>query len=601
MSRQGTKHSPHIGLMVIVSIALLMTIVPAVSAQAGEGEGVWYTVKWGDTLGAIAVRHGTTVSALVSANSLRDPNYIWIGQRLWIPGASGTATPAPTSAPTEPTDGFWYTVRAGDTLGGLAVRYRTTISAIMQANGLSRPDYIRIGQRLWIPGSEGTNPTPDPTPTSTPDPPSTPAPTATPTPVQEEEEGFWYTVKSGDTLGAIAARFGTTTSTLVAANKLSSANLIYVGQRLWIPGASEPTATPIPTANPNPTSNPDPTAAPSPPSGSSDFSYGFQIHPWAGADVQQAINATRDAGFTWIKIQVPWKMVEANSKGQYDWGAVDNVINALHGAGLKVLVSVCKAPDWARSSSTNWGYDGPPANAQDLADFMGALAGRYSGRIQAIEVWNEQNLAHEWGGEPIDAARYVTMLRVSYQAIKARDASIYVIAGGLTPTGVNDGVLAIDDVVYLGQMYRAGLKSYMDGLGVHPSGYNNPPDATYGYQNAAEPAYKNHPSFFFQETMRRYRQVMLTYGDSGKDLWPTEFGWASSPNPVAGYEYAANVTETEQAEYLVRSLQMMKSWGYVGPAFVWNLNFNVACPGTEQAQFGVMGRPAYAGLHDMPK
>jgi len=588
MSGLNTRHPVWRTLTLIVTLALLMIAVPSVvSAEAGEGEGFWYVVKWGDTLGAIAVRYGTSTSVLVNVNGLRDPNYIWAGQQLWIPGGGGGTTPTPSPEPTEPTSGFWYTVRAGDTLGGLAVRYRTTISAIMRANGLSRADYIRIGQRLWIPSGEPSTPTPDPTPTATP----SPAPTSTPVP----EEGFWYTVRSGDTLGAIAARYGTTTSALVAANKLRNANIIYVGQRLWIPGGSQP----APTANP--TTNPTPDPPPPPPNTSSDFAYGFQIHPWAGADLQQAINATLGAGFTWIKIQVPWEMVEANGKGQYDWGAVDQVIDALHGSGLKVLVSVCKAPNWARSSTTNWDYDGPPANAQDLADFVGALAGRYKGRVRAIEVWNEQNLAHEWGGEPLDANRYVTMLRVSYQAIKAQDPSIRVIAGGLTPTGVNDGVLAIDDVVYLGQMYRAGCKSYMDGLGVHPSGYNNPPDASYGYQNPAEPAYKNHPSFFFQETMRRYRQVMLTYGDGGKDLWPTEFGWASSPDPVAGYEYSANVTETEQAEYLVRALQMMKSWGYVGPAFVWNLNFNVACPGTEQAQFGVLGRQAYAALHDMPK
>jgi hypothetical protein len=45
----------------------------------------------------------------------------------------------------------------------------------------------------------------------------------------------------------------------------------------------------------------------------------------------------------------------------------------------------------------------------------------------------------------------------------------------------------------------------------------------------------------------------------------------------------------------------MRQWGYVGPAFVWNLNFNVSNPGTEMAQFGVMGRPAYDALRNIQK
>ena len=37
----------------------------------------------------------------------------------------------------------------------------------------------------------------------------------------------------------------------------------------------------------------------------------------------------------------------------------------------------------------------------------------------------------------------------------------------------------------------------------------------------------------------------------------------------------------------------MKSWGWVGPAFLWNLNYGVTNPGTELAQWGIVGRPVY--------
>jgi len=221
--------------------------------------------------------------------------------------------------------------------------------------------------------------------------------------------------------------------------------------------------------------------------------------------------------------------------------------------------------------------------------------------VQAIEIWNEQNLWYEWGHEPLDPARYVDMLCRAYRAIKAVDPNMVVVAGALTPTGVNDGVIAIDDVVYLQRMYAAGAKNCFDALGAHPSGYNNPPDAKFGYTNPAEPSFKNHPSFFYRETMERYRAVMVQYGDAGKRIWPTEFGWASEPNPVPGYEYARDNTLEEQAQFLVQAYQMAKAWGWVGPMFTWNLNFGITNPGTELAAFGIAGRPAYDALKAMPK
>lgn len=579
----------------LMSALLVLTWAqPALAAppatDPGGSEGNWYIVQRGDVLGTIAVRHNTTTRAIALANNLSNPDVIHVGQRLWIPTESAPtppeADPAPAPEPEAPSEGSWYVVRSGDTLGSIAARHGTTSAVLARANTLTNPNRIHVGQRLWIPSASApTPPGADPAPEA-PEapPPSEPEPEA-------PSDGTWYVVRSGDTLGAIASRHGTTSAALARANNLANPNVIRVGQRLWIPGSSGTGPAPAPAPAPGPL----------PPSASSAFAYGFQIQPWGGADLGHAINATRDAGFTWLKIQVPWFMIEGAGKGQYDWNTLDHIVNTINGGGLRLLVSICKAPHWARPGNTDLSVEGPPANAQDLADFVGALAARYRGRVHAIEVWNEQNLHYEWGNESLDARRYVDMLCRSYQAIKAQDRNIFVIAGAPTPTGVNDGVVAIDDVVYVEQMYQAGCKNCMDGLGAHPSGYNNPPGASFGYTDPAEPDFKGHPSFFFHDTMVRYRQVMVRYGDSRKAIWPTEFGWASSPNPVAGYEYASQVTEQEQAAYLVEALRMMRNWGYVGPAFVWNLNFGITNPGTELAQFAVWGRPAYDALRSIPK
>jgi hypothetical protein len=194
------------------------------------------------------------------------------------------------------------------------------------------------------------------------------------------------------------------------------------------------------------------------------------------------------------------------------------------------------------------------------------------------------------------------MLCSAYAAIKGADPNMVVVAGALTPTGVNDGSTAIDDVAYLQRMYGTGrLKNCSDAIGAHPSGYNNPPDAKFGYSDPTAPSFKNHPSFFFRDTMERYRDVMVANGDSGKRVWPTEFGWASTSSPVTGYEYARDNTPPEQAEFLVRAYQMARNWGWVGPMFLCNLNFGITNPGSELAAFGIAGRPAEGALASMPK
>ena len=453
------------------------------------------------------------------------------------------------------------------------------------------------------------------TPVPPPTPAYTPTPAATPTPSFAE---FIVTAPTANVRagpGTAYPRIGQVrqgeTYRITGRNEAGDWwQFIFDGQEAWITaslvqasGATQAVAlvqvAPPPTPKPQSAQSPAGGGPVYPPAGGY-FGYGVQAQVYGGADLGFVVRATRDMGFDWVKFQVPWKDYEG-SKGVYSWGGMDYIVDTLSAGGLKLLASIVKAPNWSRPANTDFSVEGPPANLQDYADFVAAYAARYKGKVQAIEIWNEQNLWYEWGHEPLDPARYVDMLCRAYRAIKAVDPNMVVVAGALTPTGVNDGVIAIDDVVYLQRMYAAGAKNCFDALGAHPSGYNNPPDAKFGYTNPAEPSFKNHPSFFYRETMERYRAVMVQYGDAGKRIWPTEFGWASEPNPVPGYEYARDNTLEEQAQFLVQAYQMAKAWGWVGPMFTWNLNFGITNPGTELAAFGIAGRPAYDALKAMPK
>jgi LysM repeat protein len=125
-------------------------VAPAAPAR-GAASGS-YTVVSGDTVSAIAARHGTTVAAIAGANGLDSRAFIRVGQTLSIPGAAGASAPArPTAAPAAATG--TYTVASGDTVGGIAARHGTTVAAIVAANGLDSRAFIRIGQKLSVPGA----------------------------------------------------------------------------------------------------------------------------------------------------------------------------------------------------------------------------------------------------------------------------------------------------------------------------------------------------------------------------------------------------------------------------------------------------------------
>jgi len=110
--------------------------------------------------------------------------------------------------------GSSYTVKPGDTLSGIAGRYGTSVSALQQANNISNPSLILVGQKFTIPGSGS----------------------AAPSAPSSGGGGASYTVKPGDTLSGIAGRYGTSVSALQRANNISNPSLILVGQKLTIPG-----------------------------------------------------------------------------------------------------------------------------------------------------------------------------------------------------------------------------------------------------------------------------------------------------------------------------------------------------------------------------
>ena len=332
---------------------------------------------------------------------------------------------------------------------------------------------------------------------------------------------------------------------------------------------------------------------------------------------------TKRMEFDWMKQQIRWKEIEPQ-KGNLQWERVDALVDEADNQNISLLFSVVKAPDWAREAGFETSYPGPPENPADYAAFVTQLASRYCGRaVKAIEVWNEQNLHHEWGNLPLDPAVYMKLLIAASTAIRKACPSMSIISGALTPTGDNGapksrgGTAAVDDITYLTRMLQLGLISYVDAVGAHPSGYNVPPSAKYptycsviaqtgmAHFGSGCDANNPHRSFSFRSTMESYREAVARY-DSGMPIWPTEFGWAVSSKVYSGYEYAQDNDYNEQARWTVEAYRTMNDWGWVSAPILWNLNFRVIAPGKETEQFGIIDPngaplPAYNALKAMPK
>lgn len=230
-----------------------------------------YFVQSGDTLGVIADSIGSTVTVIQQGNCLTSET-IFVQQLLFLPSlpagvptiapsvlnnlqpqsttvATSVVVPAATSTAVNcPVPPGWvaYIVQVGDTLGIIANSTSTTVGNLQNGNCLGSSELIFVGQTLYLPRSPSNVAT---------------AIVFTPTPnIGCAVPTGWsaYTIQAGDTLGALATTYNTTVETLVNGNCLSSSELIFVGQTIYLPigvsgiiPTSAPTLTPVVVLQPS--------------------------------------------------------------------------------------------------------------------------------------------------------------------------------------------------------------------------------------------------------------------------------------------------------------------------------------------------------------
>jgi hypothetical protein len=301
--------------------------------------------------------------------------------------------------------------------------------------------------------------------------------------------------------------------------------------------------------------------APSPLPGARIVSTDPAIHIflWGNtATTARDLQLAKSGGFHWVKQRFEWRNIEGKNKGNFEWSEPDRIVDAISQTDLKIVARVDDQPQWA-SSRIQWPGYGPPDNLNDWTDFLTALVSRYKGRIQAYEVWNEPNLDREWGGSTPSADAYTTMLKASYQAIKAADPQALVISAGMSPTTTNNEH-AIPDMLFIQKMYEDGARDYFDILGVHAAGWKADPCADPAVVAQSPELTNNDPSppdlkrIYAMRHVEDVRVLMVQQGDANKQMSVLEMGWTTDARPNSQYAWFA-VDRDQQAKNMVGAFQ----------------------------------------------
>jgi membrane-bound lytic murein transglycosylase D len=190
------------GQVVAASLPAIPREERLVTAPAVVSEAT-YKVRRGETLTKIAKKYGTSVEALASANGIKNPRSLRVGQVLTIPG-DGYVASGPPENPTT------HTVKRGETLGRICRRYGVRLYDLLAWNDIKSNDLIHPGQTLIVSGSKASR-----------------------------ETVIVHKVRRGDTIQKIAQKYGTSTGTVLKTNGLRATDKIYPGQKIKVPtGAS---------------------------------------------------------------------------------------------------------------------------------------------------------------------------------------------------------------------------------------------------------------------------------------------------------------------------------------------------------------------------
>lgn len=279
---------------------------------------------------------------------------------------------------------------------------------------------------------------------------------------------------------------------------------------------------------------------------------------------RKTMQMLKDAGISWIKQHFLWSEIEQTGPDQFidplwktpTWDKYDEIVDLATEAGIGIIARIDRTPIWARpegSASTQ-----PPSRLDDFGHFIRTIVGRYRGKVQHYQIWNEPNLAVEWGGNKPNARQYADLLQVAYEAARAVDPDTMILNAPLAAT-LERSHRAQVELDYLEELYDAGGGSYFDIHSANAFGLGLPPE---------DPPDYNVLNF---RRVELSRTIMEAHGDSSKPIWFNEYGWNASPEDFPPHLlFWSRVDEATQAEWTVRGIKYAReNWTWAGVFCIW--------------------------------
>lgn len=275
--------------------------------------------------------------------------------------------------------------------------------------------------------------------------------------------------------------------------------------------------------------------------------------------IQRSLQMVREMGADTIVEFFPWAYAEP-AKRQYDWSNFDRIVKHARNQGLHIIARMGLVPGWARPEAevANSTLNTLPAESyDDFAYFVSQFAGRYAGVIDQIIIWNEPNLAFEWGFQQVDPIGYVRLLQAVYEPIHAANPNAKVLAAPLAPTleppGSPNG---LNDLLYLEALYEAGMQGHYDAMAMHTYGFTEPPEA---------PPSTTALNFRRAELLH---EIMTRYGDGDLPVYITETGWNDHPR------WTKAVRPSLRVQYTIDAFRWAETyWPWAEKVCIWAFRY----------------------------
>ena len=277
-----------------------------------------------------------------------------------------------------------------------------------------------------------------------------------------------------------------------------------------------------------------------------------EVEPWK---IKRTLEMVRQMGAPWIVEYFPWAYREPRPD-VFDWGHSDLVISHAQRQGVTVIARLGFVPEWARPADSASSFL-PVEFYPDFAAYVQAFVDRYGDRVHAVIIWNEPNLALEWGFQPIDPAGYTELLTVAYRSVQqSTHPQTLVLGGALAPTLAPPGSeQALNDLIYLQEMLDAGAGQVMDGLAVHAYGWSFPAD------DPPDPEVIN-----FRRT-ELVRSQLVENGLAHLPIYITEGGWNDHPR------WTRAVKPGQRIKATLRAYQLTAAWPWAETAALWAFRY----------------------------